>query len=75
MPHHNAECNRNSDDQDDFDFLAQGAFFAEEQHTEATRAHQHAADRRGHAKANQNSDENETRIQSSYKKRWAPGRI
>ena len=58
--HQNAEGNRDADDQDEFDLLAQRALFAEQQHAEATGAHQHAADRRGNAEADQDGDENET---------------
>ena len=52
------------DDEDDLQLLAEGALFAKEQHAESPRAHQHTADRRGHAEADQQSDENETRVQS-----------
>src|SRR5271157_3445976 len=75
MPYHDPERNWDPNNQHDFDLFAQIAFFAEEQHSKTTGAHQHAADRRGDAEANQNRDENEATIQSSRKKRWVPGRV
>src|ERR1039457_6266333 len=49
--HQHAERDRDADDEDNFDLLAEVAFFAEEQNAEATGAHQHTADRRGDAEA------------------------
>ena len=62
--HQDAQRDRDADDQDEFDLLAQGALFAEEQDAETAGAHQHAADRRGNAEANQDGDENELGIQN-----------
>ena len=49
-------------DENDLQLLAEGALFAKEQDAEAPRADQHAADRRGHTEADQDSNENETRV-------------
>ncbi len=59
LAHQTPRADRNPDNQNDFDLLAQSALFAKQQHAEAPGAHQHAADRRGHAEADQNGDENE----------------
>ena len=55
-----------ADDEDDLDFLAEGALFAEQQHAKAPRPHQHAADGRGHAEADQQGYENERLVQSQW---------
>ena len=58
-PHQYTQSKRDADDEHDLELLAQRAFFAEQQHAETPRAHQHAADGRGHAEPDQQSDENE----------------
>ncbi len=60
VAHQHAQRDRRADDEDDLDLLAERALLAEEQHAEAPRAHQHAADGRGDAEANQQGDENES---------------
>ncbi len=64
VPDQHAQSDGNANDEDDFDLFAERAFFAKQQYAKAAGAHQHAADRRSHAEANQYGYENETRIQS-----------
>ncbi len=51
--HQHAQRDRRADDEDDLDLLAQRALLAEQQHAKAPRAHQHAADGRSYAQADQ----------------------
>ena len=53
------------DDEDNLDLLAEGALFAKQQHAEAARTHQHAADGRGHAEPDQQVNENEAIVHES----------